>query len=262
MPEAPMPQQGQQGNMFQNMMSFAKGMIQKPPQQQQQNQNQSQNINQNQNQNGNQNQNDNGNANVDPFKEYEGLFAAPDPSKTEKAPQFMIPEDVLTKASGSIDFMSGLPQELQDKLGSGEPLDTQTIVSLMSHASRNAYSKAMQHATNLTDKFVNQHSEFSKKGLSKDVQRVLASNSVSKIPGADNPLVRGFLEMTSHSLAEKYPDKDPQWVAEKAQKLFLDMAKVMTPGNKDESTTDEKDLSQRQDFNWDSYLGMTSNQQA
>jgi len=91
--------------------------------------------------------------------------------------------------------------------------------------------------------------------LNKSVQRVLANNNITKIPGANNPVVKGFLEMTSAALSEKYPDQPPEWVAEKTQKLFLDMAKAMSPAQEEAVNRDPRDISQSEGFDWDKYIG-------
>jgi len=190
---------------------------------------------------------------TDPFEMYKELFTPADPTKTPKAPAFSLTDEIVNKAASGMDFTAGIPPELQQRLESGESLDGKTVLALLNHSSRNAYTKSMQHLSSLTDRFVNLHSDFSKQGLSKEVQRVLANNSITKIPGADNPVMRGFLEMTSNALASKYPDQTPEWVADKTKELFLTMAKTMR-GQETPEPTDPKDLSQDPDFSWDGFL--------
>lgn len=254
--------------MFSNLMSFARGMA-NPQQNQNANQNQNQNQNQNANQlpgnqgnqnstqqHLNQNQNNANNdqkQNQDPFELYSKIFEPEDPAKGPQVPKFSVPDEVLGKAAGAIDFTAGLPEDMVERLNSGESLDSKTIIGLLNHVGRTAYTKSLQHATSLTDRFVGLRSEFDKAGLNKNVQRVLATNSLSKLPGADNPVIKGFLDMTSATLADRYPDKSPEWVAEKTHKLFLDMAKAMTP-QEQQQQQDQKDLSQSADFEWDKYL--------
>lgn len=264
-----MAQANVQSNMFSNLMSFAKGMaggqgnnqagnqapaggnqtpgdttfnaaLGRKPGQQQDDQNQQNQQNQKQ---------------EDPFEIYSKIFEPTDPAKEPQVPKFAVSDEVLGKVAGQIDFMSGLPQELQERLESGEPVDSKTLAALMTHVGRNAYSKAIQHTTNLTDKFVGLRSEYDKQGLNKSVQRVLANNNITKIPGANNPVVKGFLEMTSAALSEKYPDQPPEWVAEKTQKLFLDMAKAMSPQQEEAVNRDPRDISQSEGFDWDKYIG-------
>lgn len=196
---------------------------------------------------------------VDPFEMYKELFTPADPSKTPKAPAFSLSDDIVNKAASGMDFTAGIPPELKARLESGESLDGKTVLELLNHSSRNAYTKSMQHLSSLTDRFVNLHSDFSKQGLSKEVQRVLANNSITKIPGADNPVMRGFLEMTSNALASKYPDQTPEWVADKTKELFLTMAKTMR-GQEQPEPTDPKDLTQDPEFSWDGFLSGKPNQ--
>lgn len=188
----------------------------------------------------------------DPFELYATLFEQKDPTKAPTPPSFSVSDDVLNKVAGSIDFMHGMPQELQEKLQSGEPLDNQTVMSLISHATKNAYMSSVRHLSGLTDKFVNSRSEFDKQGLPSQLQKLLATNSISKVPGAENPVVKNFLSMTSSALSEKYPDQSPEWIADKTKGLFLQLAKAVQPENSDQASNEG--LVGKNDFDWDNYL--------
>ena len=132
-----------------------------------------------------------------------------------QAPEFKLSPDIVSKAASSLDFTAGLPQDLASKIQQGQALEVNDYMQLMNHVGRQAYARSIEHLSHLTGKFVDQRSQYERQGLPKELQRLLANNKVAANPAASkNPVVRAHLELISSSLAAKYPDQTPEWIAE------------------------------------------------
>lgn len=193
-----------------------------------------------------------------PLDVYAGLFDNDALNKdAPKAPSFTLSPDIISKAAGSLDFMAGLPQELVDKVQQGN-LSPQDYMEMINHAGRQAYAKAMEHSSHLTDRFVSQRSQFEQQGLPKQLQRLLANNKVGSDPAVmNNPTVKAHLEVISSQLATKYPDQTPEWIADKAKSFFMDMAKALNPNLGEVNPgadSGQGKLPPMENFNWDGYL--------
>lgn len=170
-----------------------------------------------------------------PLDVYKGLFDNTPPTdkdgkpKVNEPPAFKLDPTIIGKAAESMDFMSGLPQDITDKLQSGQ-VDANVLQAVVNHAGRNAYARAMEHASTLTDKFVGMRLGHEKQGLNSEVQRILANNKVLSNPNiANNPALKEHMEMVSNQLARKYPDQTPEWIADKTQQYFQDLATAVNP---------------------------------
>lgn len=192
-----------------------------------------------------------------PLTAFEGLFNMDTSKKGEATPTFSIDPEALNKVVGGMNFAGQLTPELLDKLKSG---DAQTTTDILNSLGRNVYSTLMQHLPVLTDKYVNARLEHSQKGLGKSVKQTLTQQSLTKL-AANNPILKEQLDTISGQLLEKFPDADPDWIAEQTGEYFLSIGKLINPNafksddDKDDSgKPDPKDISQRQGFEWGKYL--------
>lgn len=151
----------------------------------------------------------------------------------DQTPRFKLESKVIKDAASKIDPFQGLPQELADKLQSGEPLDTQTTLSLMRHATQSAYAAAMEHQSTLTDRFVDMRLGHERQGLGGEVNRILARTHATSDPAiSSNPVLREHFSYVSDRIAQQYPDATPDWIAQQAKKYFTDMAAAVSPQSK------------------------------
>lgn len=193
-----------------------------------------------------------------PLDVYSGLFDNDALNKdAPKAPSFTLSPDIISKAASSLDFLSGLPEELAQKVQQGN-LSPQDYMEMINHAGRQAYAKAMEHQSHLTDRFVSARSQFEQQGLPKQLQSLLAKNKATSDPAVlSNPVVKAHMEVISSQLASKYPDQSPEWIADKAKSFFLDMAKALNP-NLGESgqggDTPKGNMPSMENFDWDGYI--------
>jgi hypothetical protein len=257
------------GGMMDGLMAFFKPPAKATPAT---NNNPNANTNTNQNQNANANANANPNAmgvdktanngqnnNPEEFKNtldvYAGLFDNEALNKdAAKPPSFTLSPDIISKAAGSLDF---LPEELATKVQQGN-LSPQDYMEMINHAGRQAYAKAMEHSSTLTDKFVAQRSAFEQQGLPKHLNNLLAKHKATSDPAAlSNPVVKAHLEVISSQLASKFPDQTPEWIADKAKGFFLEMAKALNP-NFGEGGEGGEGVQPKQpdmaNFDWDGYI--------
>lgn len=170
-----------------------------------------------------------------PLDVYAGLFNNEPPKDKDgkpvntDPPKFQLDPKTIGEAAGKIDFMSGLSPEVQQKINSGN-LDAETLSTLFNHVGRNAYARALEHATTLTDRFVGMRLGHEQQGLGQQVRRILATSQVLSNPNvAKNPAVREHMEIISDGLARKFPDATPQWIAEKTQEYFQHLATAVNP---------------------------------
>lgn len=190
----------------------------------------------------------------DPFAFYADVLKPSQENKDAGPPKFHL-GDTISKAAAAQDFAAKISPEMQARLDSGEPLDGKTVRQLLNEVGRSIYSTSLEHQTALTDRFVGLRAEHDSRGMPQQIQKFLASNQTRKIPGADNPVVKSFLEDSAARIAAKYPDQTPEWVAEKAKELFINIAGAIDPDMKQQSkgsngvTREEVPA----DF-WDKYL--------
>lgn len=198
-----------------------------------------------------------------PLDVYKGLFDnSPKldkdgkPVPVNEPPKFQLDSKTISDAASKIDFMSGLPPELNEKIQSGQ-MDGQSIQALVSHVAQQAYARSMEHATALTDRFVGMRLQHEQQGLPKQLQRLLAKHTAISNPAIrDNPVLREQYETVSERLSGLHPDKPPEWIAEKTNEYFQEIAKAVNPtfGKQDDSQPIEGQGKDKKVFDWQGYL--------
>jgi len=197
-----------------------------------------------------------------PLDLYKDLFHNTEDPAAPKAPEFKLSSEIVTKAAGSLNFTDGLPKELADKVAAGN-LSPADHMDIMQHVGRQAYAKAMEHMSTLTDRFVGLRTAHEQQGLPKQLRNLLATTKAASLPSAQsNPVVKAHMELISSQLAHKYPDQTPDWIAEKAQSFFTDMAKAINPNFGSTEVDEEGEPKQgrrpakmeMENFDWDGYL--------
>lgn len=160
-----------------------------------------------------------------PMSAYAKLFEPINTKDAPKAPEYNLTPDITSKAAQGMDFMSDMPAELQQSLQEGK-FDTQAVTAMINHAARNAYARAMEHGSALTNKFVGSRSAFDlQHGLPTEVQNILARNKVSSLPSvANNPVAKKHLEFIASQFRTAHPEMSADEIASNSQKYFQDMA--------------------------------------
>lgn len=223
------------------------------------------NVNANANNNSNNNNANNSNANKsqdNPLDIFKDLFKmSSDGSDENASPGFTLDQEALTKVAGRLNFAGQLTPELLDKFKTG---DAETIQNVLNTVGQNSYMMLMQHLPHLTEKFVTAREQHSQKGLGKSVKQQLTQQSLAKL-AAGNPVLKDQFDSISQRLLEKFPDADPEWLAQKTGEYFVTIAKMVSPdqfkveGENGDSNgggqrKDLSDISQRDGFNWGKYL--------
>lgn len=201
-----------------------------------------------------------------PLDVYKGLWSdaapiGPDgkPVPVKEAPVFKLDSKTVGDAAGKIDFMSGLPEDVTAKLQAGT-IDSDVLSAVVNHVGRNAYSRAMEHSSTLTDRFVNMRLTHEQQGLPGHVNKLLAKSKVLANPAIQaNPILREQYEQITERLAGKFPDQSADWVADMANKYFADMVKAM--GGQEQSqpiadgnAPDGSTVKDGKTFDWQAYL--------
>lgn len=203
-----------------------------------------------------------------PLDVYAGLFSDEprkdkegNPIKPAEPPKFALDPKTITDAATKIDFMSGLPEEVSTKLQSGN-IDAETLSAVVQHAGRNAYARAMEHASALTDRYVGMRLSHEQQGLPGQLHGLLAKHQAINNPAIrNNPVLKEHYELVSERLAKKFPDQPPEWIASQANQYFTDMAKAVNPklGTQDSDPVDGTNakgetVKDGKVFDWQGYL--------
>ena len=187
----------------------------------------------------------------DPTSLFAGLF---DQSDTKQAPKFNLSREKIAEAAGKMNFMDGMPKELQDALSSPEGMTFENISAAINHAGRAAYSKALEHGTSLTDHFVNTRITHEQGQLGEQIRTHMAKRR-SVPAGMDNPVVKEHMELIAERIASKFPDATEDEIAEMSQEYFTSMAKAVNPKafeQQQDTRGSGEPISEIQDY--DSYL--------
>jgi hypothetical protein len=198
----------------------------------------------------------------DPMDIYKDIFKAQDPSKADVPPGFDLPGDAINKAAEGLSFTNSIPEELRASLeGMGE--QGKAIMAMFDHVGRQAYATSMAHMSNLTGKFVDNRSQYDRKGLGRSINEHLALNSVSSLAGENsNPVVKEGMRMIGKQISAQYPDATPEWVAQKSREFFMEMAKSTSPDQfKKDNAATEAQAPGGLDFNWSEWADGQKGQQ-
>lgn len=168
----------------------------------------------------------------DPASMFAGLFKDDASTTQDTAPRGILPRDKITEAAGKINFMDGLPKELSDALAADGGLNLENISALVNHAGRAAYSRAMEHGSQINDHFVNARIAHESKNLPSHIRTHLAKSAGRKVDGVDmdDPVVREHMDMVSERIASKFPDATEEEVGQMSQEYFTTMARKINPG--------------------------------
>lgn len=192
----------------------------------------------------------------DPFNAYADLWKAPTENDGEKTPRFQLDPAVINRSADSLDFVRNMPEDMRASLEEVFGTNAEKGSALLNYVARQAYASAIQHGTALTDRYLDVRGQHEGKKVGKTVKEQLALNSIDSMEAAKkSPIVKENLRLIAQNLSRTYPDADPQWIQEKTQEFFVQMATAVNP-QKDEKTieTEQRKAPGGEDFDWDSWL--------
>jgi hypothetical protein len=175
-----------------------------------------------------------------PLDIFSGLFDNTGTGEEDLPPEFTLSPDTLTQVADGMDFMRGVSQEDMQAAQNG---DMAAMMKMMQHVGRQAYTNALQHNAQLTDKFVSARSDYDRKGVAPAIREHLTGQEMEKSFSKEamaNPAVKSQLVDTAKRLAKRHPDASPAWVADQAkqylmqvtaQALGLDVKSLQNPQN-------------------------------
>lgn len=161
-----------------------------------------------------------------PMDAYKAMFENANKSETLMAPEFKLPSETLDKVAGSMNFLQSTDQELMQKALAG---DAQSLINVVNAAAQNAYKAAMNHATSLTDTYLQTRGEYESKKVASGVKDTLTAQAIRDIPNANHPVVQQQLAQVAAQFAKANPDSTPQEIAQAAHKYIADLASVLNP---------------------------------
>lgn len=183
------------------------------------------------------------------------------PVQAPQAPVFKLDPKTVQDAASKIKFTDGLPPELATKIQSGEQLSNQEMMEVVQHVGQRAYATAMEHNSNLTDRFVGMRLNHEQQGLPSQVRRLLAQTQVmSDDVIQSNPALKEHFEVIADRLWSKYPDQSPEWIAKETKEYFTRMARALNPNLTDEPAPQHNPRNGEttgpngKKFDWDAYL--------
>ena len=203
----------------------------------------------------NPNPNPNNKSQDDPLDIFKDLFQNSD-NGDDAPPSFSLDPTKLQNVAGQLNFAGQLSPEDLEGLKSG---DAEKITGILNRVGQNSYMTLMQHLPALTDKYVSARVAHATKGLGGQVKQTLTKQALSKL-ATNNPVLKQQMDIIGQQLLSKFPDADPDWIAEQTSDYFVSMAKLIKPDafrNENDPTPtpkDTRDISQKPDFNWGTYL--------
>lgn len=154
-----------------------------------------------------------------------------EPDKDNQAPAFSLDPKTVQTAASSIDFLSGVDQEVMAKLQSG---DMTALPDLLQAVGRSAYGQALQHGAALTEQHVVNYGSYQQKQMPTVVREHLTTNALDSTSVAggvqldmSNPIVAEQVANTAKMLATKNPTATPAQIAEEAKMYHIKMASSM-----------------------------------
>lgn len=200
---------------------------------------------------GNNNNNTNNKEPQDPLAAFAKIFDNASNDGEKKPPSYKLSPEVLKQAADSLDFSDVIPKDFQERLSKNDPTVWSDIVNGLG---RKAYSHALEHNSVLTDRFVDQRSQYDRSGYGKEVTRHVARQSLKSI-AEKSPTTAKFLEGIQNELLEKNPDADPKWLEEQSRKAIMSMAGIISPEDfvEHQRQTKQKDAAGG-DTDWDNYF--------
>ena len=161
---------------------------------------------------------------------YEGLFTPPARDPKNEPPRFNLSAEAVKKAADKMDFMAGIPEELQTEITNANgSLSLELVSKLINHAGRNAYSRAMEHGSSLTGQFVEQRVTHADQALPAHIRTHLAKSKATSGLNGDDPVVAEHTRFIAERITEKYPDATDEDIAELTKEYFVTMARQVRP---------------------------------
>lgn len=187
----------------------------------------------------------------DPLAAFAKIFDNVPNDGEKKPPSYKLSPEVLKQAADSLDFSDTIPKDFQDRLSKNDPTVWSDIVNGLG---RKAYSHALEHNSILTDRFVDQRSQFDRSGYGKEVTKHVAKQSLKSI-AEKSPTTAKFLEGIQNELLDKNPDATPDWLEEQSRKAIMSMAGIISP---EDFVEHQKQTKQKEaaggDTDWDNYF--------
>jgi len=189
---------------------------------------------------------------ANPLEMFGKMWETPNSSEVDTPPSFKLDPEKLKTLAGSLDFTQHVTPELQEKLKSGDP---QAMREALNGLGQSAYMKLMEHMPALTEAYVSAKSKHDQKGLGRSVKSTLTKQGLDKL-AAGNPLLKKQLDTIGEQLLGQFPDASPEWLAEQTPKYFVEIAKLLSPGEFKEVADPAKPQPQpgESDYDWASYL--------
>jgi hypothetical protein len=186
----------------------------------------------------------------DPLAAFAKIFDNVPNDGKKKAPSYKLSPDVLKQAADSLDFSDVIPKDFQERLSNNDPTVWSDIVNGLG---RKAYSHALEHNSILTDRFVDQRSQYDRSGYGKEVTKHVAKQSLKSI-AEKSPTTAKFMEGIQNELLEKNPDATPEWLEENTRKAIMSMAGIISPEDFVEHHKQNKKQAEVGDTDWDNYF--------
>lgn len=190
-----------------------------------------------------------------PLDAYAKLWENAD-DKADKAPAFNVDGKVINGRADALDFMYGLPDDLQQEVSEKFGDNAETLGKLLNHIGRRAYSTTLSDSMNLSDKYIDMRSKFEKSHLGQDVRKQMVMSTLDAHEAAKkHPIVRETLRMIGERVARLHPDASPQEVQEMSVKFFTDMNGAINPQpDNQQIQQDAAKAPGGEEFDWGGYL--------
>lgn len=186
---------------------------------------------------------------VNPLDIYSKMYDTSNNSSEEGPPSFKLNDEVLTKVTGQLKFVSGVDPALMQKATTG---DVNALLEVMNAVGQNAYKAAISHSTALTDTHLNNRAEHEQKVISGKVKEQLITSSLADIPNFNHPVIKAELVRIATGLAKQNPDATPEQIKTEAVRYFQEVQAALAPTTKTQGTNPGRTAGEIDD--WEAFL--------
>ena len=161
-----------------------------------------------------------------PLDVYAKLWETTNQGPQDTPPEFRIDPKVLGEVSSSMDFTKDIPPELMQQATNG---DMNSLIQLMNHVGRAAYSASLNHGATLTDKFVGARSQYDLKSVGSKVKQEMVTSSFTDIPNSSHPVVKTELKRIATAMQQQHPDAHPAEIVQKTKEYWTLIQQATNP---------------------------------
>lgn len=138
-------------------------------------------------------------------------------------------------------------KELMQKAQEG---DSQALLQLMNHASRNTYQQQAQLTQQLINKVAQQLKDEWSKEIPEQVRGASVNSTIQSNPKFQHKAAQPVVRAIADQIRQKYPNATSQEVSQMTEQYFSKFAEVFSSGDQQDEASGNQRRGSDQEFNW------------